>query len=242
MKNVKLNIALIGLTLIGLTSCDREDSGFGNGAKVTENEAVELLQQTLVSEAYGIDIQANDASGLVTEEASKSAFVCGVLNERTMERNSSIGAVTTFSHSIDYNFTLICDNEIPRAYSIDFDGSGTYSSPRLESNDVISYNAVLDDILVANTPYVYNSSFMREGTQTTRINGNTKDFESTLIIESTNIAIDKITRIILSGNATFSLAGTLTTGEPFSYRGDIIFNGNGNATIEVNGNIYNVQL
>ncbi len=242
MKNVKLSLALIGLILAGLTSCERRDEGFGIGAEVTEAEAIELVQETLISEVYGINMQAYDASEIVTENASKSAFECGVTNTRTRERNSENGAVINYSHSIDYNFTLLCENNAATAYTIDYSGSGVYSSPRMTSNDVITYTSVLDNIIEANTPFVYNSSFTREGTQTIRINGNNKDFESTLTIKTTNIEVDKVTRRILSGSATFSLTGILTSGESFGYSGDITFNGNGGASIEINNNMYNVSL
>ncbi len=241
MKTLKPTQLFLGLLVTICISCDRE-RGFGDAAEVTEEEALEMVQTSLVSEAYGMNIQADDASALDSNESSKSVVDCGVINARTMERNSLPNATVKFTHDIDYRFSLVCENDVPKAYAIDFIGNGTYNSPRMESDDTITYNAVLANIASSEGPYIYNSSFIREGTQTTKIAGRTKNFDSTLSIENSNIAVDKNSRVILEGSSTFSLTGTLSTGEPFSYKGTVSFKGNGEATIVINGNTYNVQI
>ncbi|MGB5819929.1 MAG: hypothetical protein WBG90_10640 [Saonia sp.] len=242
MKTLKAAPIFLGLLLTVFISCDREDNNFGDAAQVTEEEALEMVQTSLISDAYGMDIQAEDATSLDDDTTSKSAYECGVLNSKSMVRNSLPNATITFTHSIDYLFSLVCDNGEPKAFAIEFEGNGTYNSPRLESDDTINYEAVLGNIAEPGTPYVYNGSFTREGTQTTRIAGRTKNFDSTLSIESNTVTIDKVSRKILGGSATFSLTGTLSTGEPFSYTGSVTFKGNGAATVVINGNTYEVQI
>lgn len=242
MKTLKHSPILLGLLLTMFVSCDREEKNFGDAAEVTEEEALEMVQTWLMSDVYGMDIQADDASTLDTDTTAKSIYECGVLNSRSMVRNSIPNAPVSFSHTFDYLFSLVCEDNEAKAFAIVFNGNGTYSSPRLESDDTIRYEAVLANIAVPGSPYAYNSSFTREGTQVTRIAGRTKNFDSTLSIESTAITVDKTSRKILSGSSTFSLLGTLSTGEPFSYNGTVSFNGNGAATITINGNSYNVQI
>ena len=242
MKTLKLGPLLLGLTAAFFISCDREENNFGDAAQVTEQEALEMVQTSLMSDAYGMGIQTDDATALDEGETSKTMYECGVLNSRSMERNSPSNAAITFTHTFDYLFTLLCEENQAKAFAIEFQGNGTYSSPRLESDDTITYEAILGNIVEPGSPYVYDSSFTREGTQTTRIAGRTKNFDSTLSIESNAVTIDKTTRKILGGSSTFSLTGTLSTGEPFSYSGTISFLGNGAATIVINGNSYNVQI
>ena len=234
---------LMGLLITVLfVSCDREDRDFGEAAEVTEEEALEMVQTSLMSEVYGMDIQADDALGLETDTTGKSVYDCGVLNSRSMERNSLPNAPISFTHSFDYLFSLVCEEGEGKAFAIEFNGNGTYSSARLRSDDTIRYEAVLANIVTPGSPYVYTSSFTREGTQVTTIAGRTKNFDSTLSIESTAITIDKASRKIMSGSSTFSFSGTLSTGEPFSYGGTVSFKGNGAATVTINGNSYNVQI
>ncbi|QLG45374.1 hypothetical protein [Costertonia aggregata] len=242
MKTFRLSPILLGIAVTVFFSCDREENNFGDAVQVTEEEALELVQTSLTSDAYGMNVQAEDALALNNGDTSKIKYECGVLNSKSMERSSAINAPVSFTHSIEYLFTLVCEEGQSKAFAIEFDGNGTYSSPRLQSDDTISYQAVLGNIVSSEGPYVYNSSFVREGTQTTRIASRTKNFDSTLSIESNAVAIDKDTRELLGGSATFSLQGTLGSGETFSYAGTITFKGNGAATININGNTYNVQI
>ncbi|WP_299241947.1 hypothetical protein [uncultured Aquimarina sp.] len=239
MKNLIFNLFVVSAVATSIISCQRDEiNSFG---EISEADAVEIIEQVIVSDSYGMDIQAEDAVNTESSMTSKNN-ICGVLNEVSTTRNSIPGAIIYFTHSIDYSFELICEGNIPQAYDIDFRGNGQYISPRLESEDIITYRANLSNLLPADGPYIYNSSFTREGDQILKINGNRKEFNSTLSIASSQILIDKTTRIILGGSATFSLTGNLTNGDTFSYNGSITFLGNGNATIKIGDTIYNVSL
>lgn len=242
MKTIKLSLILPLFLNVTLISCDRENSRLDDLNTVSEEEAVELVQESLVSDVYGMGIQAVDAASLEIGSSSKSANECGVLVERSFVRNSASGAITSFDHDIDYSFRLICENDVPQMYAIDFFSRGTYSAPRMDSDDTIDYEAFLTNIRDAEGPFIYNGNFTREGTQTTRIAGKTKDFNSTLAIETTNVAIDKQTRIVVSGTSAFSLTGTTGSGNAFNFNGVVTYLGNGDARIDVNGNTYEVSL
>ncbi|MGB6151829.1 MAG: hypothetical protein WBG48_07550 [Pricia sp.] len=242
MKTNRPAQLLLGLLLTVSISCDREDNNFGDAAQVTEEEALEMVQTSLTSEAYGMPIQATDAATLDSDSTAKTMYECGVLNSISMTRNSAENAAIKFTHSIDYLFSLVCDGDKPKAFAIEFEGNGTYSSPRMDSDDIVTYEAVLSNIAESGSTYAYTGSFTREGTQTTRIAGRTRNFDSTLSIESSGVSIDKETRKILEGSSTFSLTGTLSTGETFSYIGTVTYEGNGAATVVMNGNTYQVQI
>lgn len=242
MKTTKISLILLITISVLSISCDRENSRLDDLNNVSEEEAVELVQESLVSDVYGINIRTTDAISLENNSSSKSFNECGILNERSFVRNGTTSSNITFDHDIDYTFRLICESEVPTLYTIDFFSTGTYSAPRMDSNDTIDYDASLANIRDTEGPFIYNGTFTREGTQTTRIAGNTKDFNSVLAIETTNVTIDKQTRIVLSGTSTFSLIGTTGAGNDFTYEGQVEYLGNGAARVEVNGNIYNVSL
>lgn len=242
MKTTLFNYQLLLAFLLILASCDRNNDRYEGIDSVTEEEAIEIIQETLVSEVYGVQIQIDDAVSIENTPSSKSQLECGILNERDLVRSSTVGASISFDHSIDYTFTLVCENEVPMAYAIDFVSNGTYSSVRMDSNDTITYKANLTNIGATEEPFNYNGSFLREGTQTTRIAGNDKDFDSRLSLQTTALLIDKQSRLVLSGSTEFSLTGNLDNGNTFSYTGTITYLGNGAATVVVNGNSYNVSL
>ena len=240
MKFLKSVYFLSILLSISSISCDRDDK-LDDIIEITEEEALEMVSNSLASEAYGIAIQAKDASELVNENKSKTLFNCGVIKSKTIERNSLPGAVIKFTHAIDYESSLFCENDQPNGYAIAFKGNGTYESLRLESDDTITYQATLTNITNTSENYIYNSSFTRDGTQITKIAGRIKNFDSKLTIENKDIVLDKDTLKILEGYSTFSLTGTLNTGATFSYSGTVIFQ-NDIATVTINGNTYDVQI
>lgn len=242
MKTTKFSfILLMSISALSI-SCDRENSRLDDLNNVSEEEAVEIIQESLVSDVYGINIQTVDALSVESETSAKTLNACGVLNERSFTRNGTTSSNITFDHDIEYTFRLICENEAPILYTIDFSSTGMYSAPRMDSNDTIKYDASLANIGDAEGPFIYTGAFTREGTQTTRIAGNTKDFNSVLAIETTNMAIDKQTRTISSGDSTFSLTGTTGAGIAFSYKGQVVYLGNGAARVEINGNTYTINL
>lgn len=241
MKNNIYYFCLI--ILIGLfASCERDGSRLDDFNTITEEEAVELVQETLTSESYGAAIQVIDATDINDEDSNKQFFECNVLNERSFIRSSSIGAAIVYNHAINYNFTKNCDETEGVSFTIDFEGVGTYSSIRMDSDDTITYQATLSNIGDDADAFVYEGSLLRLGTQVTRIAGRTKNFDSRLSTESSAITIDKKTRLITGGSTSFLLTGNLDSGESFSYEGSITYLGNGQATVQINGNTYNTSI
>jgi hypothetical protein len=86
-----------------------------------------------------------------------------------------------------------------------------------------------------------NGSYTREGTQESKI-GNMRSFESLTNLALNELAISKTTQTVVSGNGTFLMTGTGSEGGTFSVEGSIVFNGDGTATVTVNGNTYTITL
>ena len=241
MKTLKFYFALCTSISVLFMSCDRDNSD-RDVDTVSEDEAVALVQESLVSEVYGTGVQAADAASLESSETSKGNTECGTITEKNFTRSNAEGATVVFDHSVDYTSELICENDIPNTYVIEFSSTGTYSAPRMDSDDSIIYEAFLTNLKNEETFYTYNGAFTRNGSQTTRIAGRTRNFESILSIKTENLAIDKQTRTVSGGTSTFSLTGTTASGDSFSYTGQVTYLGNGAAQIEVNGNTYDVSL
>lgn len=84
-----------------------------------------------------------------------------------------------------------------------------------------------------------DGNYRRTGAQVLNF-GQQQDITSTLAIDLTTLEIRKQDLAIESGNGTILLTGT-TPNEPFSFAGDIVFNGGNTATLTINGTTYELD-
>ncbi|MFK8163948.1 MAG: hypothetical protein AB8H12_15990, partial [Lewinella sp.] len=85
-----------------------------------------------------------------------------------------------------------------------------------------------------------SGSFFRTGTQESAARQQ-RSLNSNCEITLENLKINKGTKRIESGQATFLLTGSSSGGRSFSVEGSIIFHGSGAATVIINGNQYEVN-
>jgi len=79
------------------------------------------------------------------------------------------------------------------------------------------------------------------GTFTSKVGDKTSS-TSTVDVTLSNILINKSNKTITSGTATVTVSGSNTKNGSFNFTGSITFNGNGKATVTLNGTVYIVNL
>ncbi|MEM1320098.1 MAG: hypothetical protein AAGG75_07550 [Bacteroidota bacterium] len=240
MQNSLFSLLIIAFGVIVFSSCSKQEEATIQQATLTEEETIEVVQQALGSSSYGMLMQAEEAAVMADEELSASILPCGVRYDTTIVRANDPQAVRNYNYVINRSFELICNFGVPQEIIVSKTSSGQYTAPRMSSDDSSTFNASISNLLFGQA-YIYNGSYTRQGTQTINIRAE-KNFESDLTIQTTGLLINKATRKVVGGSSTFSLTGTNTEGQPFSYVGSITYNGNGSATLEINGNVYNLQL
>jgi hypothetical protein len=242
MKISKSITTLLCGTLIvfGLTSCAKDDDTL-TPDKLTDEEVVELVEASLQKSTGGL----NQTTAMYSEELTTNITLnelCGSLYQETFPysiNDAYIQAEYIFDGSYQINCTSL---NIPETVELNVVTTGTYSTRRIESNDVSQTSFTISGLEFASDAYLFNGNFIKEGNQQITMNQKTRSVYSAVYVELTNLAVDKVNYQIISGNATLTLTGNTNQINSFSFEGTIIFNGNRTATLTLSGNAYEINL
>jgi hypothetical protein len=239
MKHSKLFI--LGLLTISLfnMSCSTNDDDIDTTSNLTEAEAVEIIETSLQKSTVGI----NDNTEKFSEELTTNITInleCETLYDDTFVASYD-GENVQSSYTVDWSYEMSCNNlDIPQSVAFAFSTDGNYSSPHITSTDSSNGNFEINGLQPTASEMVLNGNFYRNGMQILTVI-NERAVNSNLEIALTDIIIDKESHSITSGTGTVLLTGT-TQNRTFTFEGSIVFNGNGSATILLNGNTYQINL
>jgi hypothetical protein len=239
----KTLLVLIGFTL-ATASCKKAD----NGPAISNDEAANSIGDVLAVDVSG---SASDASSVSARDASNAggriissgrtlSSSCDIQKDTTLTRASAAGALITYSYTGTYTYTLACTGFIPSSLVLSLSTSGSRTGTQVFSTGTGTGSYTLTGFAVSQNNYALNGTFTRDET-ITEIVGQ-KSFTGTTVFIITDVTIDKTTKIIQGGTATFTMSGTVTNGAAYAHSGTITFNGNSSATLTVNGNSYTVNL
>lgn len=203
-----------------------------------DEDIAELVENALNSKAGGFDAQMEDMLYLVENYQDQ----CGQSIDSTFDKEKSIGSLATYNYTYNWQGTVNCDStNTPQDIDFNYTSIGTYSVPRMTSSDEGTYNMNVSGILPSNTHYNIAGSYTRVGTQTTKIR-NELTFTATLGVALTQMSVEKTSRDIASGSATFTVTGDTSGGESVSKEGTITYNGDNTVTINLNNKDYTFDL
>lgn len=231
MKPTFKNNKTIAMLLLagGLTICVyscKKDNASAPSATVTEADAAELTTDAIVPANAGLVLQVNSS---VTVYKTVT-LTCGAQKDSSITKSSVSGAVPSYNYSLAWNYLLNCTTS---QFTAGLSGSSSYDGPRMSSSDNSTGSLVLGGLQPSATAYTLNTSYTRNGSQTSKI-GNSNTFTSKLVITSSNMMLDKTTLQILSGTASVAITGSSTSGKSFSFSGTVTFQGSNKATLVLN--------
>ena len=228
---------------IGLAACNKDNEDSPTlGSEISEEEAAIVIEGAVTAKTQGLGAEMEDALFLADEYAEKSggAGPCGEPFDSTLTRSIDNGNITA-SYTVNWGWLVNCNAlQIPIAIDYQRSSTGDYETTRMASSDNASSNWAISNLIQGGN-YVLDGTYTRQGAQQSKVR-NQSSFSSSLLIEVDNLNIDKGTRRIQSGIAGFTLDITGPDGNTQTFEGDIVFNGDGSATIIINGNSYTVDL
>lgn len=230
--------ATIFTAAFGFTACDKEESS----ANLSNEEVALVVEGALVSETQGISKEVNDAVFITQEYAQKTSNNerCGQAFDSTVTRSINEARVTA-NYMATWNWAVNCNNlRVPTSLDFGMTTTGEYETQRMISDDNAASEWTISNLFTG-ASYTFTGSYSREGSQTAKVRDQ-NSFNSDLDVIITSLNVNKSTLRIDSGTATFKLVGSGTEGNRFSYEGSIVFNGNGAATITINGETFEIQL
>jgi hypothetical protein len=249
MKTFKFTFIL--LLLIGAISCKKDSTAT---TAVTTDQAADIAAGSLAENSYGLasisdNVAANAqvvASISTTRQAVNATSAeghqaCGTTLTDSLS-NSGTGSSVSFSYFFKFARTLNCNSsEQPDNLANVLTYHGNFDGPRLTSSNTGSATFTIAGLTPAAPSFVINGEYKRAGSFQSKV-GNDLSGNSNIDIVVTSLTLDKTTRKIASGSATISITGTTPKSGAFSYTGKLVFNGDGTATLTINGTAYNIDL
>ena len=227
---------------VALVACDNDDEMSVSG-DITNEEAAEQVASSVASEVV---TTAADAGVLFSDADNGRISSNGRIQECGVEFDSTIsksynGQFLTYTLDIDYDYQLVCTNNFPSDLDYSFNLQGTLDGRRLESEGVTAGDLMATGFNLSSSDYIVNGEMNRTYSLLQK-EGQQNSFNSQSEIIITDLSIDKNTRVITGGEVSFSVSGTRIGGDEFSFTATAIFNGDGTATVLVDGEEYIVDL
>jgi len=242
MMNVIQKFLVVFLAVGVLTACNKEEAVVEQS--ISEEEAVEMVELALSSESAGLTEDVEMAASISDEQLEKASPNCGIQFDTSFTVTNNPQALRTYEYTTSLGYELICEGIFPSALDLNATSTGTYSSNRRDLSYEVNYNSTIDNLRANEPNFSYSGTTTRDGEQLLHATNfkEERTTNSVMTLETTELLVDKETYEIVSGVTTFSLTGTVRNGNAYSYQGSITYLGNGAATIEINGNTYDIQI
>jgi hypothetical protein len=239
MKKIKFSI--VAMLILGAVACKKNDSGHvAITANVSNAEAADMVAGSLSSNSNGVANVAADAT-LDASVYVRAKLACGTTKSDTISRQSQAGAQYTYSYNLTYNYMVNCVNNVLDNLSSNLAYSGSFSGPNLSSTNSGSSIFTVAGLSPTATDFVINGEYKRSGSFQSKVD-TTNHGNSSVDIVITALTVTKPARTIASGSATISVTGDVPKKGSFTYTGTLVFNGDGTATLTLNGTVYTINL
>lgn len=235
MKNQMLKSALFAMLVLGLTACGKDREQIKQ--TISEQQIAYLVEGALQEAQAGLTEQLAIMVAIAQETVSAQ---CGVTKDSTVtfEQTTLVGSA---DYVTDYTWTLVCqDDVVPLNYDFISHMEGGYNNNRMTSNDYGDATWELTGLNETVAEFTANGDYSRNGEQTFKAEGIVTESNMDMVV--TNLKIDKTSEAITEGTAEVSVHGSTDAGDSFDFEGEIVFNGNGKATLTVNGKKFNITL
>ena len=233
MKNQKKNIlklAVLAFSISALSSCSKTQ-------EFTQEDAVEIIEKSFEKDSYGVSEMISKFSEDLVN--TYSSYPCDQYDTSYWYTYSS--PLVNADYQINWDYTLICGLGVPNAAELNASTSGSYSTNRLNSTDNSNASLNVTGLEISASSLHFNGSLSRNGNQTISINSKTRNLSSDINIELTNVSVNKSSYEIESGSGSVVITGN-NGNDSFSFSGEIVFHGDGNATLTMNGNTYQISV
>jgi len=241
----KISLSLVAMLLLGAVACRKSNSlspgGGNNNTNVSNQEAADMVAGSISINSNGVTDLALDAS-LDATNIGHTPDACGTIKSDSISRQSTAGSAFSYSYKSKYSFTVDCNSSnVPDSLSSTLTYSGSFSGPNLASSNSGSSVFDVNGLLPTAADFVINGEYKRSGSFNSKIDTSNHG-NSNIDIVINSLTLKKPSRSIVSGNAAISVTGDVPKKGSFNYTGTLVFNGNGTATLTLNGTVYLINL
>jgi hypothetical protein len=232
MKKIQ---AIIVLSLfLGVVSCKKTDDTAANS--VTTDQVADISAGSISLSSDGLTTNSNDIS---SDALSNDQGCATSVTDSTTKSGTSNNV--TYNYFFKYTNTLTCNTNNQHdniVYDLSF--HGYYEGPNITAADTGTSSFKIAGLTPAATVFVINGEYKRTGKFNSNV-GNKISGTSNVDIVVTNLTVNKSTKTITGGTATITISVTVPKGT-FNFSGPLTFNGDGTATLVINGTTYSINL
>ena len=240
MKTIRLT-AVFCLLLGAIVSCNKGNNSKPNSGST--DEAADLVTASFSASTQGVLSSTNDLTISAQAEIQVDS-TCGVSWADSVNRNIPFGSQYDYKYKAKYTYSYTCptsSNSLGGVVNTTTAYSGSFNTPDLSSTFSGSSNFGITGVNRGSSQYIINGEYKRDGSFQSKTD---TSFEGThsIDITITNLVLARPLRTIKSGKANFTISGNMPKRGSFNYTGTIVFNGDSNATLTVNGQGYLINL
>lgn len=239
LSKSNLKVILLLITTFYLTSCSKDNQPIVFN-EVTEEDAVELIEASLQKSTGGL----NETTKTYSEELATDITLnesCDTAYEESFTYSYNANSIQA-DYLTNWSYQMTCtDLDVPQSAVFEASSTGNYTTTRIVSEDAMETSARISGLQPSSLTLIFSGSFKREGAQKITTNFNIRNLSSSLRVDFTDLIVDKSTYAIISGTGTASLTG-VNQNNSFLFEGSVVFNGNGSATLTINGNSYEINI
>ena len=242
----KVILSLVVVSLLGVVACQKGYYGgpsinHGPTGSVSSDEAADMVANSLSAGSNGVANIAGDVTNKATSFA-RTHLGCGTLRADTISRQSPSGSSTTYTYNLQYNYVVICGTDSkPDSLSSSLIYSGSFNSANLSSSNSGSSIFGVSGLDSAAADFVINGEYKSSGSFSSKID-TANHGSNNIDIAIKVLTLKKPSRTIVSGTASIAVSGSVPKRGSFNYTGTLVFNGDGTATLTLNGTVYKINL
>jgi hypothetical protein len=227
----------MALLLVSFMACQKSND---LSANVTNEEAADMVAGSISYSSNGVGNISDDASFTASSPTSKH-LTCGSTVTDTVARHSTV-APNPYSYKLIYSYTLTCNaNNLPDNLKGNLTYSGFFGSPNISFTNTGSATFVVAGLTPTALNYVINGEYKSTGTFKSKID-TTNTGTANIDVVISNLTLTKPARLIKSGTTTVTVTGTVPKKGNFNFIGNLVFNGDGTATLTLATSVYTINL
>lgn len=240
MKSTKKNLLpffalLFVAALATLTSCRKDAEDIIE--LLTNSEAAEIIEDAVANKTAGFTAPTIDAAAIIDAYLNS----CGVPGDTSINKVKTTG-LATYDYSFGMDWLVTCsDLGIPQSANVGIAGNGDFTSPHWAGTEATIGDLSFTGLSPQESSYTVNGSYDLTGDLTGSLRKVSPSFDCVVALDLTNLLIDKTTYKITGGSGIATVTASTANGQTKTLTGTLLFNGNGSATVEVNGHEHTFQ-
>ncbi len=203
-----------------------------------DDEAAEVVETAVSGRSAGATMPGTDMTTLVESGLPG----CGETGDTTLQRSNTAGPFT-YNCSYQLSWVVNCNNfNIPQSADISLQGNGSFNGQRWSGSQSSNGALNLSGLNPQATEYTVNGSYTRQGELTGNLRHSNPTLNTSTDVNLSGMTIRKSDKQIAGGNGTALITASNGKGQTQTINATLIFNGDGTATVTVNGYSYTFLL